>query len=226
MVESQEQAATRAVTSSAGEQARLEALLDDSKPAYLPGSESLHWLLKTPFRYPPLQHGSRFGRMTDPGVLYSSLELETAMTESSVYLWLFRGGLADPGPLEVIRAGRTAIRVQLDSDHSVDLTRQASPQINAQLSDPASYEASQALGDTLRREAVALIVFESARRPGATNCAALSPGAVVADQDPAQVHWHLQLNRDTCWWGRGGNPGFEVRFTDVSVDGRIPHPAL
>jgi len=226
IVESQEQAATRAVTGSADEQARLEGLLDENKPSYLPGSEHLHWLLKTPFRYPPLRHGSRFGRMTDPGVLYCARELETAMTESAVYLWLFRAALEDVGSLAVIRYDRTAIQFELDGASTVDLTTAALSAFHGRISDPGSYADSQALAATLRTEEVDLILFGSARRAGGVNCAVLSPAALVPDQTPSQTHWHVQLDEQACWWGRAGQTGFEVTCEEVSVAGRIPHPAL
>ena len=226
IVESHEQAATRAVTGSADEQARLEALLDENKPSYLPGSEHLHWLLKTPFRYPPLRHGSRFGQMIDPGALYGARELETAMTESAVYLWLFRAALEDLGSLAVIRYDRTAIGFELDCASTVDLTATALAAFHGRISDPGSYADSQALATTLRAEKVGLIPFGSARRAGGVNCAALSPAALVADQTPSQTHWHVQLDEQACWWGRPRQTGFEVAYEEVSVAGRIPHPAL
>jgi hypothetical protein len=214
------------VTGSADEQARLEALLDENKPSYLPGSEHLHWLLKTPLRYPPLRHGSRFGRMIDPGVLYGARELETAMTESAVYLWLFRAALEDLGSLAVIRYDRTAIQFELDGASTVDLTTTALAAFHGRISDPGSCADSQALAATLRAEEVELILFDSARRAGGVNCAALSPAALVPDQTPAQTHWHVQLDEQACWWGRPGQTGFEVAYEDVSIAGRIPHPAL
>ena len=226
IVESQEHAATRAVTDSADEQERLETLLNENKPSYLPGSEHLHWLLKTPFRYPPLRHGSRFGRVIDPGVLYCARELETAMTESAVYLWLFRAALQDVGPLAVIRYDRTAIGIELDGASTVDLTTAALAAFHGRISDPGSYADSQALATTLRTEEVGLILFGSARRAGGVNCAAISPAALVPDQTPSQTHWHVQLDEQSCWWGHPGQRGFEVAYEDVSVAGRIPHPAL
>ena len=61
MVESQEEIATNALVDTLEEQAALEYLLDATKPRRS-GLDDLHYLLATPFRYPPLRHGSRFGR--------------------------------------------------------------------------------------------------------------------------------------------------------------------
>jgi hypothetical protein len=108
----------------------------------------------------------------------------------------------------------------------VDLTTAPLSAFHGRISDPGSYADSQALAATLRAEEVDLILFGSARRAGGVNCAALSPAALVPDQTPSQTHWHVQLDAQACWWGRAGESGFEVAYEEVSVAGRIPHPAL
>ncbi|TGD73330.1 RES domain-containing protein [Mangrovimicrobium sediminis] len=227
IVESQEQAATRRITRSAAEQSRLEELLDAHKPAYLPGSEQLHWLLRTPFRYPPLRHGSRFGTRVEPGILYASRERETAMTESAVYLWLFRAGPLDTGPLARIADARTAIHFGLRHRAICDLTREPGSGHRKRLSDPADYSFSQALGARLRETGAGGIWFHSARAPHGVNAAILSPAAIPPGMEPRQEHWQLHLDARACWWGRAGGESFEIPFASVAGrDGRIPHPCL
>jgi hypothetical protein len=227
IVENQEQAATRRITRSAAEQSRLEQLLDANKPAYLPGTEHLHWLLKTPFRYPPLRHGSRFGSAFQPGILYGSRELATAMTESAVYLWLFQAGPTELGPLARICDGRTAIYFGVAHDSTSDLTTARASKYRRQTSDPGSYTFSQALGTRLREHHAAAIWFHSARSRQGINCAVLDPGAIPPGTEPRQQHWQLQLDSTACWWGIPGGDAYEVRYEDVAdKTGRIPHPAL
>lgn len=227
IVEHQEQAATRAVTGSAREQSRLEELLESQKPAWLPGSEALHWLLKTPFRYPPLRYGSRFGSADGPGILYGSERRETAMTEAATYLWLFRAGPADTGALEVIRDGRTALRFAFRTDSGADLSRDEVAHHRARLCDPGSWTDSQALGDALRVAGAELIRYPSARHAGGISSAVLSPAAVAAARQPLQEHWQFRLDGERCWWGRGDGLAYEVHYRDLADEsGRIPHPAL
>ena len=227
IIESQEQAATRSITRSAHEQSRLEELLDGNKPAYRPGTEHLHWLLRSPFRYPPLRHGSRFGTTLQPGILYASRELRTAMTESAVYLWLFRSGPLTTGPLQRIEDGRTALHFDIAHASCSDLTRPAAQPYRAKVSDPASYHFSQPLGDALRAAGVTTIWFHSARDPAGVNAAVMDPAALTDLGEPAQQHWQLQLDASTCWWGRPGSDSFEISLDSVSdTDGKIPHPAL
>ena len=227
IVESQEHAATRSITASAEEQSRLEALLEANKPAYLPGTERLHWLLKTPFRYPPLRHGSRFGSPYQPGILYASRELFTAMTEAAVYLWLFRGGPAEPGPLRQIEDSRTALRFNLAHPESSDLTRPALKRYRKRISDPGSYEFSQSLGDALRDAGAGMIWFRSARAGDGINCAVLDPKAINRRSRPRQEQWQFVLDASACWWGHPGRESFEIPYESVAdASGRIPHPAL
>ena len=225
IIENQEQAATRRITRSASAQSRLEQLLDQNKPKYLQGSEHLHWLLKTPFRYPPLAHGSRFGSPFEPGILYAARELHTAMTESAVYLWLFRAALQDPGPLDRISDGRTAIHFPVRHDQFSDLTK--AREYRHQISDPASYRFSQGLGTQLRETDAAAIWFYSARARKGISCAVLNPEAIPTGIAPETHHWQLQLDATHCWWGQPGRESFEVRYQDVAdIKGDIPHPAL
>src|SRR5450631_122879 len=73
-VEDQSVNATHKLVDSDAEQTLLEALIDGAKPPW-PASErmrGLHYLLSTPFRYPPLRHGSRFGTRAERGIFYGS----------------------------------------------------------------------------------------------------------------------------------------------------------
>jgi hypothetical protein len=66
-VEAQHVVSTMALVDSIEEQHVLERLLDDTKPAIPAAAAHLHWLLFTPFRYPPPPGGSRFRGPNDPG---------------------------------------------------------------------------------------------------------------------------------------------------------------
>ncbi|WP_116364115.1 RES family NAD+ phosphorylase [Parahaliea mediterranea] len=227
IVEYQEEAATRNITRSAAEQDRLEHLLDAHKPAYPPNTLHLHWILRAPFRYPPLRHGSRFGRYTEMGILYGARERETAMVESAVYLWLFQQGLSDLGPLEVITDGRSALHFAVSHPRSADLTSAVLEPWHSRISDPGDYHFSQQLGSAHREAGSGLLWFGSARWPAGVNCAVLDPAAIAANTVPVQSQWNLRIDMTACWWGRPGGERFEVRYSDVAdTAGRIPHPAL
>jgi RES domain-containing protein len=86
-VEAQHRVSTMALVDTLEEQALLEHILDDSKPALDPGLKPLHYLLFTPFRYPPLPNGSRFRSATDPGVFYGAEAGRTACAELGYWRW-------------------------------------------------------------------------------------------------------------------------------------------
>jgi len=85
LVESQEQVATLTYVDTLEEQTLLESMLDNAKPPLPPGASGLHYLLSTPFRYPPLRWGSRFGRVHERGIFYGGLSRHTTLAESAYY---------------------------------------------------------------------------------------------------------------------------------------------
>ncbi|MDI7027707.1 RES family NAD+ phosphorylase, partial [Pseudomonas aeruginosa] len=86
----------------------LEELLESSKPPVPADAEPLHYLLKTPFRYPPLRWGSRFGRRHEPSLFYAALKLETAMAESAYYRCVLWSGMAVPPPSGGVLSGHAS----------------------------------------------------------------------------------------------------------------------
>ena len=96
LVESQEQVATSTLVDDLAEQALLEDLLDATKPAVPPQAAGLHYLLSTPFRYPPLRHGSRFGGRFEPSLFCGARVLETVLAEAAYYRFVFWTGMATP----------------------------------------------------------------------------------------------------------------------------------
>src|SRR6516162_5765318 len=90
-VEAQHQVSTRKLVDSAEEQILLEELIDKVKPPDTTRGR-LHYLLSTPFRYPPLPHGSRFGTHHDPGIWYGSESRRTMFAEVAYYRLVFLDG--------------------------------------------------------------------------------------------------------------------------------------
>ena len=67
VVEAQHQVSTRKLVDSVDEQILLEDLIERVKPADQTRGR-WHYLLATPFRYPPLRHGSRFAGRHERGI--------------------------------------------------------------------------------------------------------------------------------------------------------------
>ena len=227
VVETQETAATMAITQSAAEQSRLEELLDFSKPKIPADCTGLNYLLMTPFRYPPLQYGSRFGSTWERGIFYGACELQTAFAEAAVYFWLFQQGPKTLGALTQIRDQRTAFSVKLCSSSAVDLHGEGFADKFHQIKSPSSWSYTQTLGAELRMAGADFVIYPSSRLAGGRNVAVFSPRAFAEKEPALQQLWHVRFTTETCVFARAGvNENMEFRFEDFSIDGKIPHPTL
>ncbi len=226
VVETQEIAATAALTGNSAEQSRLEELLEDAKPALAEDLNGLSYLLFTPFRYPPLRYGSRFGSEFERGILYGALALETALAESAVYLWLFRAGPMHLGPLEVICDQRSSYRVPVLAEHGLDIRDEAFDDARPGLTRRDNWAQPQQFGASAREAGVQAIWYPSCRYAG-TNVAVLDPRALAEKRESDVQAWHLVLDSERCWFGaQPRSESYEFSYAAFADNGAIPHPAL
>jgi hypothetical protein len=173
VVESQTMVSTRKLTDSDAEQAVLEALVESVKPKLpdTPAFAGLHYLLATPFRHPPLRHGSRFGSRTEPSLFYGSVSLHTAFAEVAYYRFLFLAGTT--AKLDLVTTELTAFRVPIRTKRGVDLTGPAFAPCDARIHSKTTYKDTQPLGREMREAGVLAFLFRSARDPEAGKNVAL-----------------------------------------------------
>jgi hypothetical protein len=154
------------------EQARLEQLIEGVKPpipsdwpeAGKRGPLPSHRLLLTPFRYPPLASGSRFGRAHQRHLFYGARALETALAERAFHALR----QLEDSPLPVgsrIQREQTAFSVQISAERGLALQEHLTAEALAAITDPASYNASQRCGDAMRERQVQAFEVPSARSP-------------------------------------------------------------
>ena len=178
IVETQEQMATRQLVDTLEEQIILEELLEAGKPAVPESYITYHPLLYTPFRYPPLKHGSRFGKKTEPALWYGSLVLSTAFAEKAFYLFNFLN--ASTAVLGMVAPQFTGFSVQVQSKKGVQLTSVAFANYTSLISKPTSYQASQLLGSAMRHAGVEAFTYGSAReKQKGTNIGLFTPHAFL-----------------------------------------------
>jgi hypothetical protein len=192
-VEAQHQVSTRKLVDTAEEQELLEDLIDRAKPP-APAATRMHYLLSTPFRYPPLRHGSRFGTRREPGIWYGSETRETVFAEVAYYRLVFlEGSAADLG---VVTTQLTAFTVHARSARGIDLTAAPFASHRRTIASPVKYADTQALGRAMRDAGVQLFRYPSARDPdGGANI-----GAFVLDvfgkARPRELQtWHCTATR-------------------------------
>jgi hypothetical protein len=211
IVESQEQVATTKIAGNLEEQDLLEAMLENSKPGEM--ALDLHYLLSTPFRYPPLRYGSRFGSEIEPSLFYASLELETCLQECAYYRFIFWYDMEipPPGPL---KTQHTVFSVDVVSTSCVDLRNAEYDDFREQIRSTISYGFTQNLGADFRQSGVDMIIFESARGPG-NNVAIYAP-TVFAGSPCDQALWNSEVSNDLVFLrGPGGLFRFPLtRFSD------------
>lgn len=162
IVEAQEEVATGTLVDNLKKQEVLDRLLEQSKPKRLAGSEQLHYLLATPFRYPPLPWGSRFGATAENGIFYGSKTVATVLAEAAYYRLLFIRAI-DPPPPAPVTSYHTVFAAKYNADPGIRLQ---DPQWQAhwgKLTDPGDYGFCQSLGRQLRRAGIIGLEAPAAR---------------------------------------------------------------
>ncbi|HHF7375173.1 RES family NAD+ phosphorylase [Legionella bozemanae] len=171
IVEDQYSSSSRDLVESSEEHDLLEKLLDDSKPQ---AANNKHYLIFTPFRYPPLEYGSRFGNTYEPSLWYGSLTQKTAFAEVAFYrLKFFDDTVANLGYIEI---RMTAFKAYIQAKNGIDLTKSPFQKYQDKISSKTNYEQSQLLGTEMREAKVEAFIFASARDKNAgENVAAFTP---------------------------------------------------
>jgi len=196
---------------SLAEQALLETILEESKPALPPGTERLHYLLATPFRYRS-PWGSRFRSPFEPGVWYGAEEVRTSLAEKSY--WLLRFLLDSPGTPELKAVPHTVFRASARTMRCLDLTLAPLVRDRAHWAHRTSYEASQALGAAARAASLEIIRYESVRDPQHAACVAvLTPAAFTRAKPSGQHTWFIAASRTAVRCAKGEEQGATFEFT-------------
>ena len=226
VVESQHQVSTRKLVDTLDEQALLEELIDAAKPSDITAGR-LHYLLATPFRYPPLPFGSRFGARRERGIWYGAETVATAMAEVAYYRLVFLEGTS--APLRDVTVELTAFRVQARTARGVDLVVKPFAAHRRAIASPIRYLATQTLGDAMRADGVEMCRYPSARAPdGGVNVAVFVPSVFGRSAPQGFQRWHCSASRDGVELARRD---FTARESLVFarraflVGGKLPTPA-
>lgn len=233
VVEGQHVVSTRKVVDSDTEQGLLEEMIDEVKPSVPnePAFRGLHYLLTTPFRYPPLRHGSRFGVRHERGLWYGSDALQTAFAETAFYrLYFLEGTSADLAPITV---DLSTFRVPVSSSVGLDLTTGCFAEHTEQMSSPLRYVESQQLGKDMREHGVECFRYQSARDPErGTNLGIFTPAVFQANKPSVVETWYCVTARDAVEISRRDvlhrrspeTGGYRFQRNLFEVDGRLPTP--
>ena len=232
VVEAQHVASTLKLVSSLEEQRVLEEVIDRQKPA-LPKElrrPRLHYLLFTPFRYPPLPHGSRFGTREQPGIWYGADSLRAVFAEKAYYRFVFFSGTS--ANLAPITLEQTAFTAAVDSKGGVDMTLHPFDTFESRISSKTQYEESQLLGREMRRDGVEVFRYRSARDvEGGSNVGIFTPKAFAHSKPSAFHTWLCRADLKRVEFARKNvsespRPTFSFSRSEFEVDGSLPTPAV
>jgi len=226
LVENQEQKATLELTDSLAEHDVLESLLEGSKPAYAGGAipAGLDYLLRTPWRYPPLPWGSRFGRRFEPSLFYGALSTHALLSEAAYYRLLFLEGMTTPFGDRVI-SQFTIFEALYRTEEGYDLSAGPFSRHESALRHPADYSACQALGTELRERGIEAITYLSARTEGTElNVALFSPAALRSRKHLRPRHGLCETRPEAVSFRLSGSLHV-YRREQFLYEGRLPLPA-
>ena len=228
LVESQEQVATLSYVDSLEEQSILEELIDSAKPSYPIDSEGYHYLLRTPFRYPPIKWGSRFGRTYEPSLFYGGKNVEVCLIESAYYRFIFWYSMQKHLKEKPIRSEHTLFSTRYKTDRGIKLQSQPFNKHRNEITHKSDYRITQQLGTEMRRAGIEAFETISARDDSDQGvCVGLFDIQALPLKKPIEMtEWLCELNATTVAY-KQRNQLEVVRFplTNFLVNGVLPMPS-
>lgn len=226
LVESQEQVATCHLVSSLEGQSALEEMLDETKPPLRRYSENLDYLLFTPFRYPPLKYGSRFGARNEPSLFYGSMDIQTVLAESAYYRFVFWYGMRIP-PQGKLDTQHTLFEAEYRTERGYKLQAPPFDAYRTELTHPSDYSSSQNLGSIMRGREIEAFEFYSARDlKNGVNVALFESAAFARNRPTFQEPWLCELTAEkVVYQATRGRRMYIYPLETFLVDDALPQPA-
>lgn len=228
IVESQQQIATTRIVDTLEEQAILESLLEATKPPLLAHSKHLHYLFSTPFRYPPLKHGSRFGSRYYPSLLYGSKTVETVLIECSYYRFLFWTGMTVPPKTKKFITEHTLFAGRYYSEQGLCLQNIPFSEHSNLLRDAANYADTQLFGLAMRKSGIEAFEYSSARDSNqGVNIALFTADALIVNEPLYKSQWICSTSANNVRFvSREDRKVYGFNINEFVVDGVLPCAAV
>jgi len=228
VAESQQKVATNTLVDTLEEQQMLEEMLDQVKPRIPQDCEQYDYLIYTPFRYPPLKHGSRFGKKIHPSIFYGSKNIEAAFAELAYYRFVYYDGMMTSPKKRQKVTQHASFNVDLRAEKGIALNELPFNNHKNKISDPASYDVSQKIGEEMRDKGVEAFSYYSARVVDEVNIGIFTCKTIKSLVPDALNHWSC-ITRDRSVTirsldDRWSNISFEL--DQFLVDGVLPSPAV
>lgn len=226
--EDQERSATRSLVATHEEHDLLEELLEASKPPLPDTSKRYHYLLTTPFRYPPLPYGSRFGARYQRGILYASETFAALQAELAFYRFRFFHDMESPPTRLTTRHLLFAFDYRAQA--TLDLPALADPDLQKGLTSPNDYRLTQSLGSWARDRGLEAIRYYSARTLSSEcNLALLDPRVIQSLPRP-QFNFSVTVSSETVSITTGAlapkSFDTDLPLEQFLSEGELPRPAF
>lgn len=227
LVESQEQVATLGYVDTLDEQALLEEMLENTKPVYKEDLTAYHYLLSTPFRYPPLKWGSRFGAVHEPSIFYGGSSIDVTLAESAYYRFVFWNSMAGMPIKKQIRSEHSLFSVDYQSQHGVSLHQPPFDNYQHEIASPTQYTQSQQLGSAMRASGVEAFEYSSARDPQKGICVGLFTARAFRHKHPKNMsQWLCETSaNEVLFKPLGSSVITSFKLEVFLVDAKLPMPA-
>jgi hypothetical protein len=226
VTDDQQLIATLALVNNIEEQDVLETLLENSKPHKPEQVQHLDYLLMTPFRYPPLPYGSRFGGRFEPSLFYGSLNLSTALAETAYYKFVFLSGMKEKydGPLQITYSSYT---VSIKTERGIFLNQIPFTQYETEITSPTQYQNTQALGCAMRQAKVEAFQYLSARDLAqGKNIALFTAKAFHAKKPLTFTHWICHVAHEEIGFISHDNQNrYSFNREQFLINNTLPAPA-
>ncbi len=227
IAESQLMVATNTLVDTVEEQQLLEEMLDRVKPNVPQECKKFDYLIYTPFRYPPLKHGSRFGKKIHPSIFYGSTKIETTFAEMAYYRFVYYDGMQTPPKKQQKVTQHTTFYINAKTNKGLALTKPPFGKYKNKISDPTAYAASQALGEDMRDKGVEVFNYFSARAENEINVGLFTCKAIVSKAPKEKQHWSCITKKtnvtirslDDSW------KNYSFNLKQFLIDGVLPIPA-
>ena len=221
IVETQEKSATMRLVDSFEEQDLLESLIESSKPNAL--HTKRHYLLTTPFRYPPLKHGSRFGGQFEPSLFYGAHTLHTMLHETAYYSFLFIQDMDTPFA-HPINNHKTSFKALIKCAKYIDLSCIDDETLQTKLTHKSSYDYPQQLGLSLRKKGIQAFSYTSARDPNAGLNMGIFELSAIEGVPKEIMQWEIKQTPSEIMFSCVSKPQYNqvIHIKSFLVDERVP----
>ncbi len=211
IVETDQTIGTIKISKSLDDQNRLEELIDETKPVNT--NFPVHYLISTPFRYPPLKWGSRFGTILMNSYFYASHSYKTCLIECAYYRFKFLNDLVIPFE-EPLNNNYLLFTVKTNTASGLDLTVPNFKKIFNKITDPDDYTFTHKIGKwAVVENDFNMIKFPSARHKEGINFA-------VADIKCIKSKKPKIISRIACI-STNTNVVFEVDDELINIDLKV-----